>query len=298
MSADAACPICHAPGLRGSLALPGLTVRRCPACGHRTAEHAPGGVEEDYHAQYAQGSFLDALRATRVRQAELLLSALQRRLPGCDRLLDYGAGRGWFLAACRERGLTEIAGADTSDLAVEGLRAAGIEAHRLLGETGPGGELARGLSFQPRVVTLLDVVEHFPPDLLRPHLRALLAEAGGSLELLVIKVPVPGLLYHTTRALSALGLHGPIRQLYQMGTWPPHFSYFSRRSLAALLDSLGFTVVEEIGDRDFEPALLAERTGLGKGLLRVPVRIAAGALAAAVRASGRWDTVIALAAPR
>lgn len=296
MGADSACPICNARDLRTSLALPGLTVWRCRACGHRVAEHAPAGAGSlDYHVQYGQGAFLDALRATRVRQADLLLAALHRHVPGCDRLLDYGAGRGWFLSVCRERGLGTIAGADTSDLAVEGLRAAGIEAHRLPGGEGPAGELARQLTFQPRVITLLDVIEHFPPECLAPRLRALLAEASGALEILVVKVPLPGLLYRTARSLSALGVHGPIRQLYQSGTWPPHFSYFSPRSLEILLAGLGFAVVERLGDRDFEPALLADRMSLSHGPLRPPLRLAAGALAGAVAVTGLPDTAFFLA---
>jgi hypothetical protein len=82
-----------------------------------------------------------------------------------------------------------------------------------------------------------------------------------------------------------------------MGTWPPHLSYFSPRSLALLLGTLGFAVVERIGDLDFEPARLAERMGVRRQALRPLVRGAAGAAAGLIRATGLYDTAILLARP-
>lgn len=302
MTGPEACPICGGRDLRTSLQLAGLLVLRCPGCGHRSALHAPESAEEaDYHAQYDQGAFLDALRATRLRQAERLLDAVGRHLSevglGGGGLLDYGAGRGWFLAACRRRRIAPLAGADTSELAVAGLRGEGIEAHRIADEEDPGGELGRALSFRPRAMTLLDTVEHFPPDRLLPRLASLLGTLGAELELLVVKVPVPGLLYHGARLAASLGIDGPIRQLYQAGTWPPHLSYFSPRSLARVLGELGFAVVERVGDLDFEPALLASRMGVRGRAFAPLVGLAAGASAGLIRATGLYDTVVLLAKP-
>jgi hypothetical protein len=301
-----ACPICGGRRLRGSLRLADLLVLRCPACGHRLALHAPCSAgERDYHAQYDQGAFLDTLRATRLRQAERLLDAIGRHLSasgpnggtGGGDLLDYGAGRGWFLAACRRRGIAPLAGADTSELAVAGLKGEGIEAHRIADEEDPGSELGRALSFRPRAMTLLDTLEHFPPDRLVSRLASLRGALGAELELLVVKVPVPGLLYRGARLASSLGIHGPIRQLYQMGTWPPHFHYFSPRSLERMLGELGFAVVERIGDLDFEPALLAPRMGVRGRALAPLVGLAAGAAAGLIRATDLYDTVFLLAKP-
>lgn len=293
------CALCGAPELRPSLALPGLDVRRCPECGHRRAWHAAGAAARlDYHEQYAQGAFLDALRATRERQAGLLVAALRRRIPDCDRVLDYGAGQGWFLAACRAAGMARLAGADTSELAVAGLRNAGFEAHRLSAAEGDGGLLPHTLSFAPRVVTFLDVLEHLPPEDLASGLRTIVDACAGGLELVVVKVPVPGVLYQCARALFRLGASGPIRQLYQMGTWPPHLSYFTPRSLETLLAGARLRVVERIGDPDFEPALLPHRANLGRSPLRWPVGLSARALAFAARAFSLCDTVIFLARPK
>ena len=56
-----------------------------------------------------------------------------------------------------------------------------------------------------------------------------------------------------------LGLTRPLLQLYQVGTFPPHFQYYSRRSLGLLFRLLGLRVVEQWGDADFEPDELLDR---------------------------------------
>ena len=240
MTSPGHCPVCGGQRLDPPLALPGLRIFACPACGHREAAHdAEPELVRDYHGQYDDGAFLDALRATRMRQAGHLIGLLRRHVPDLSRIVDYGAGRGWFLEACRSAGVAPVAGVDTSPLSVGGLGAAGIEAHLL--PTGNGEGVLSRLSFRPRVLCLLDVVEHFPPDELEARLRGIVGACGEDLEVVLVKVPVAGLLYAGARALSRLGVSGPLLQLYQAGTWPPHFNYFSpasaERLFAAYIDS-------------------------------------------------------------
>ncbi len=300
MTAEGACPICGAAGLRSSFALPGLCVRRCRRCGHRVASHdLPMAGAADYHRQYEQGAFLESLRATRRRQAGQLVAAMRRHLARPGDVLDYGAGRGFFLEVCRREGLAPLAGADTSELAIEELRRSGIEAHRIPEGTDAAGPLKQALSFPPRVVTLLDVVEHLPPESLAGFLRSLVRELGSALELLVIKVPIAeGLLYRIARVGAAVGFRGPLRQLYQVGTWPPHLSYFSARSMAVLLEGLGFQVVARVDDLDFEPELLAARVSRAPSAAAPVLRLAGRALALAARGTGQFDTATFLARPR
>jgi len=302
VTAGAACPICGA-GLRPSFALPGLRVQRCTGCGHRVADHdRPTGADSDYPEQYEEGPFLESLRATRLRQAGLLVAAIRRHVSQPGAILDLGAGRGFFLEVCRREGLTQLAGADTSERAVTDLRRAGIEAHFLPDEpdfAAPLGPLARELSFSPRVITLLDVIEHFPPERLAAFLKSLLTELGAALELLVIKVPVAdGLLYRIACLAAAAGLPGPLWQLYQAGTWPPHRSYFSLRSMTTLLTSLGLEVVERLDDLDFEPQHLPARMNRARSSAAPLLGLSGRALAAAVRTTGRFDTAACLARQR
>ena len=59
--------------------------------------------------------------------------------------------------------------------------------------------------------------------------------------------------------MAQFGVAGPLEQLYQVGTVPPHLNYFSPRSLRLLLESCGLSLVEMTGDLDFEPNLLPDR---------------------------------------
>ena len=164
------CPVCGGASLRPSVSPPEIVVLRCTGCGHRVARHGDGtdaGV--DYHAQYDEG-VLEALRATRLRQSVQCIRLLERRVPHLSKIVDYGAGRGWFLEACRNARISPIAGVDTSQISVAGLAALGIEALRLAEDESGPAVLPR-LSFRPRVLTLLDVVEHFPPERLQSRLR-------------------------------------------------------------------------------------------------------------------------------
>lgn len=294
MNVPERCPICGGQRLGSPLALRGLWIVRCRACGHREAVHdAEPCNGSDYHEQYDGGTFLEALRATRVRQARLLIELLRRQVPDLSDVVDYGAGRGWFLKACRSAGVVPVAGVDTSQIAVEGLKALGIEAHRLSQEKGES--VLAQLSFRPRVVSLLDVLEHFPPVRLEALLRGIVSACGE--RLVVVKVPVAGLLYAGANALCRVGRPGPLRQLYQAGTWPPHFNYFSPASAEKFLTAAGLSVVERVGDPDFEPACFGQRIGVRGRVPNAVARLGGEALAAAVRLSGRFDSNIFLARP-
>jgi hypothetical protein len=112
-------------------------------------------------------------------------------------------------------------------------------------------------------------------------------------------VPVAdGLLYRLAVLLSRLGLQAPIEQLYQVGTDPPHYSYFSRRSLLHLLATLRLQVRAVVGDADFDAATMRGRV---RALRRLPgPAVSSGSRAAVL--IGRWlsaeDAIIVLARPQ
>jgi 2-polyprenyl-3-methyl-5-hydroxy-6-metoxy-1,4-benzoquinol methylase len=262
-------------------------------CGHRHAEHAATG-SGDYHLQYEQGAFLDALRATRRRQARVILDALRREHPSASALLDFGCGRGWFLDEARG-GIARVAGADSSRVAIDLLAERGIPGVHLPPEPDPPS-IAAALPYRPDVLTVLDVVEHFPPERAAAIVAGIVGALRPELRAVVVKVPVAGgLLYRTARMLARAGMHGPLEQLYQVGTEPPHRSYFTRASLERCLAAAGLRVTALVGDRDFEPESLAERA---RPLARMPRPLArlAGGVAATASAWLRMpDSVIAVA---
>jgi hypothetical protein len=292
------CPVCGSRPLAADFATPHLTVQRCPVCGHRVADHriaTTTGV--DYHEQYDQGDFLASLATTRQRQAAVILRLIRGAIPSADSLVDFGAGRGWFLEACRDAGMRSLAGVDTSELAVRSLNDRQFGAAMVSVAATDYAPALRSLPLRPRILTMLDVVEHFPPDRLRPILASILNGLQPGLELVVIKVPdAGGLLYRVSRLMARVGVTAPIEQLYQVGTDPPHWSYFTRRSMLQLIESVGLVVRATQGDRDFEPSSLTQRARALKGRPALG-RIAGSAAAGLSDRAGWQDAMIYVAAP-
>ena len=290
------CPICGSARLAPSIRTARLEVVRCRLCGHRVATHlAQPQAALDYHDQYDQGGFLASLASTRQRQAVVIINMIRGRVREPDALLDFGAGRGWFLEACREAGFRSLAGADTSELAVGSLAEQRFAAIALSPNITDYAAVFQKLPFRPRILTMLDVVEHFPPDQLNEVLGAVLRGLRPELELVVVKVPdANGFFYRGARLLARAGITGPIEQLYQVGTDPPHFSYFTQGSMRRLLESLGLTILDVRGDRDFEPDSLGQRA---RALAGMPaVGRVAGSAAAGLADLARWhDAAIYLA---
>jgi hypothetical protein len=272
-------------------------IRRCGRCGHRVAEHqATVATGTDYHRQYEQGEFLDALAATRRRQAIEIWARVRIRIDPPEGLLDFGAGRGWLLDEARWSGARQLAGADTSAISVAELRDRGIEALLIPPWPGRTGDRPfNALSFRPRILALLDVIEHFPAARLTELFTKVVGDLRPELALVALKVPVAdGILYRLARALARARIFGPLEQLYQVGTDPPHLSYFTRRSLHTFLSARGLRVADRFGLVELDPASLGARVTALRGLPR-PVTASLGAIAAWVAGHTWQDAYVALA---
>jgi hypothetical protein len=260
--------------------------------------HGPGApAAADYHQQYEQGEFLEALRATRLRQARRWVELVRRHVPEARRLLDFGCGGGWFLEVAAASGFDTLAGADSSPLAVANARSMGFEALLVPAER-PEDLALESLSFRPEVVTLLDVVEHLAPTRARDLLGTILDRCAPELRLVVVKVPVSsGLLHRLASALAAAGRTGPLEQLYQVGTSPPHLGYFSRHSLERFLVEAGLRPVAWQRDRDMEPESFRDPVAALRSLPPWLATAAGYAVAHAATALHMEDALVCLAVP-
>jgi hypothetical protein len=229
-----------------------LSVRRCPACNHRQAVHGERPPTSDYYDHTPQDTpFLRSLETTRRRQARRIVRRAAELFGKPANWLDFGCGRGWLLDELRSTGSSQtIAGFDSSPISRQWLEQNGIESLPSSG-TDPHWPDFASLSFSPRVVSLLDVAEHFPGDRVSTLFRDLSA-ALPTLEWLVVKVPVSsGVLYRGAHALR-FKFPGPYRQLYQVGTFPPHYHYFTTRSLRYLIEKAGYDVACVVEDADVD----------------------------------------------
>jgi SAM-dependent methyltransferase len=255
-------------------------------------------AEPDYHRQLADPRYLEALEPTRLRQAKDILRALREELGSAGHLLDYGCGRGFFLQIAQAEGAAPLAGADPSPTAVEVVKALGVAAVPIRDPARPRA-VAETVPFRPRVLTLLDVLEHVEPDRLGDWLAELVDAFRPELAGVLIKVPISsGLMYRSAAALARVGMAAPLDQLYQVGTSPPHLNYFSFRSMHALLDRLRLPVARSWQDPEFEASALRHRAGF---LRRVPRPVATAVGAAAVgmgKALRMQDTAVFLCRAR
>jgi hypothetical protein len=287
----AACPACLERRFDKAEATPHVQVRRCRTCGHRVAEFpGPPPSEQDFLLQDSTDSYTGSLKVTRVRQAKALVAALKREAGAVEGLLDYGCGRGWFLEVARGEGVKPVAGADTSGTSMDSLSAMGIPGVRIEDPMHPARTVER-LPFRPRVVSLLDVVEHIAPDALAGWLTELLDALRPDLRFILIKVPISGgVMYRAASALARAGMAAPLDQLYQVGRMPPHVNYFSVRSMRALLERLRLPLLTLVRDPEFEASGLKERATFLQALPPPVATAAGGAAIGLARALRMEDT--------
>jgi SAM-dependent methyltransferase len=269
----------------------------CRRCGHLLATHRPDASAgaTDYHLMYEQGDFVASLGATRRRQAGLLLDALGTLESPPRSVFDFGCGRGFFLEVASERSGLDLAGGDVSQLALDGLAQKGLPALRLDAELPFERLELSALPFIPEALTFLDGIEHFPGDL-GARLERFVRGLPSAVRFVVFKVPVrDGLLFSLADLARRGGVQGLGRQLFQSGTYPPHYQYFTRRSLDGLIEKLGLSTRAVIDDLDFEPEQLGRRLASKGRAVRALAGVFGRSLGAVVRATGRADsrTVIA-----
>src|SRR5690606_24308474 len=116
---------------------------------------------------------------------------------------------------------------DVSQLALDSLAALGLPALRLDTELPFERLELSALPFVPEAITFLDVIEHFPGDL-GARLDRFVRGLPSAVRFVVFKVPVrDGLMFSLADLARRAGAEGPGRQLFQSGTYPPHYQYFT-----------------------------------------------------------------------
>jgi SAM-dependent methyltransferase len=182
----------------------------------------------DYYGNIAHAAADIGAESAYIR---LLLDTIERAMLLRDkRVLEVGAGRGYFIYWARERG-AEVLGIEPSSAFYEFLTASGLPAINATLETAP--DIG---TFD--LIAMFHVLEHFyDPNTALQRCRALL-NGGGHLAIIVPDIAAP------YRSLD----HYFLRYV--------HPTTFSRCTLGALLDKHGFEVVTSTtqgGDHWHEP---------------------------------------------
>jgi SAM-dependent methyltransferase len=230
---------------------------RCSNCGHLQLAQLPAGpsLVSDY-AQAASDDYLSEEAGQRTTARGLLERLERHRSPG--QLLDVGCWLGFLLDEARLRGW-DVVGLEPSRYASEHARQRlGLDVDRtdLFSADLPDGAFD--------AIVLADVIEHLPdPGVALDRLAALLRPQG----VLLLVLPDAG-----SRVAWLLGARW-------WSVIPTHVQYFTRRSLAGLLERRGWQILDvSTAPKAFSVRYYLERIGgysptLSRGL----VRLAAGA---------------------
>ena len=208
----------------------GYPFHRCPRCGLLFAWPLPEDTAdiyaEDYYAGGRRGfGYVDYDRDKRPMAPtfEKYLDLLAKRQPPPGRLLDVGAATGFFLALARPRGW-DVRGVDLSEYACQVARGKGLDVFCGSLEQYPAADA----SFD--VVTMWDVIEHFPDPRGALSAAQRLLKPGG---LLALNTPDAGSL-----VARLLGLR------WHLVAPPEHLVLFHQDSLKRLLNEAGFEVLQ------------------------------------------------------
>lgn len=253
------CPVCGRDGSRPAFMAGGYRMYRCVGCRTAFVHPVPGDDElarfySQYHLSDTAGGLYDEVEARMQSDFPAKVDLVCRRAGDrVGRLLDVGCGKGFFVKACRDRGI-DAQGVDLSDTGV-------AYATGTLGVPAVCGDLRRvkGQLGLFDTVVLWATIEHLPDpigtlrdihDVLRPGGRVFVDTGIGDdwLDRLL-----PG-----------------VAQWYDP---PQHLFVFSARGMTLSLEAAGFRQVRL--DRCFERSA-------GRKAARV---VRAWALAAGLRAA-------------
>jgi SAM-dependent methyltransferase len=236
------CPLCSTGHLRAFLGDERFITNRCGQCGYLATQVLPGHkIAIDYFASVDdEVAYENSLGRMRSEQMQLLLSQLEKLGISSGKLLDVGCGYGWLLVEARRKGF-DVYGVEPTQLY-----------HRL--KQTLGSKIVSGFfpeaSFPGEVfavVSVIDVIEHVPMDVLPKFLRGV-ADALADKGIFVIKVPdSSGLIFQVSvwcHRLTSGRLRQPINRMLQLGFEFPHESYFNETNLTRYLNSRGFEVVK------------------------------------------------------
>jgi 2-polyprenyl-3-methyl-5-hydroxy-6-metoxy-1,4-benzoquinol methylase len=269
---DVTCRLCGSPEVTLRIPLEGYSVYRCRACtGVFTdlpADAIDGLYGEEYFSEefgpYFAALFGDTDDGPLRRHFARYVDALERNVAG-RRVLDVGCAAGLFLDVARERGW-KVEGVEVSEHAA----AVAQERRHIPVRVGDVAKLDL-----PRhaydAVTLMDALEHIAePGALLDRLRELIAPGGALMLVLPNDRNLTTLLAMTLYRLTFHRVVYPASRVHQIY----HVTYFTPRTIAALLERHGFEVVEVAPDETVrgllnESPLMRAAVGAVFGLARV-----------------------------
>jgi SAM-dependent methyltransferase len=179
--------------------------------------------------------------------AAFLLDVLENTLPqSMGRIVEVGAGEGFFLAGARDRGLNCV-GVDFTTAQLFSHNAS-LKPH-FIEATDPINTVA-SMELPPTCIVLRHVIEHVPDAVAAVQELSGVLNSGGTL---VIEAP------YDFKPLQAHVMSNRLSDKEYWLSYPDHLSYFSPDNLGELLADYSFAVRECYGDFPIELLLLSKK---------------------------------------
>lgn len=253
-----------------------VLIFECNSCKSLTIDHVKikkFDIQKDYYSNkfYNQNSLEKSLLSSRKRQALKILEKLSSLSNKNAEIIDYGCGKGIFLKEAYNMGYKKLVGVESSKKSINNLGS--------IFEMIKVEFKENNIIFKPNPLTLknsnlrflaaLDVVEHFSKENLINWLEIILKEFSRP-KYLIIKVPSrKGILFKLAYFFAKLKItKKPLHQLLQVGTFPPHFFYFSEKGLINLFRQQNYHPIDITRDLDYEINSFGSRLNL-KGLKKI-----------------------------
>ena len=253
-----------------------VLIFECNSCKSLTIDHLnikKINKQKDYYSNkfYNQNSLEKSLLSTRKRQALKILARLSNLSNQDTELIDYGCGKGIFLKEASLLGYKKLVGVESSKKSLKNLCSifemikVEFRENNIIFKPNPKNLNNSHL----RVLVALDVLEHFSKENIINWLEIILKEFSRP-KYLIIKVPSrEGILFKMAYFFTKLNItKKPLHQLLQVGTFPPHFFYFSAKGLINLFRDQNYHPIYITSDLDYEINSFSSRLNV-KGPLKI-----------------------------
>lgn len=258
---DNKCPLCNCFDCRLTAKISNTDILWCESCGIifsvRNNKFIPSG---DHFGIYDLEKYISYYMEFRKNTFKKHLAIIEN-LSNKSTILDVGCSFGWFLNLAKDSGWKAY-GVDPS-AEISSIAKHTYDLDILFGDIKTS--LKFNTSFQ--VITLWNVLEHIsnPIDTIN-FLRERMTEGG----LMVISVPnIRGLfarLAFISYRISFGRFKFALEQLYQVNNPYMHLFYFSKKTLASILQKCGFQVVKVIKQPIIDAAGIRDRIDMDGSL--------------------------------
>lgn len=211
------CLLCHSDAISPLAGYPSTCLSKCSNCGFVFCVNIPSTetLVDYYGNSYERTSYLSPITINRFNE---LLDRFEK-FKKTGKLLDIGAGYGFFLEIARQRGW-EVHGIELTDEAVEHCRAKGITMYK--------GSI-QDVELDPEmfdVIVSIEVIEHVNT----PH--EYIEQANKFLR-------KGGKFYLTTPNFNSL-LRYRLKEKYDVIEYPNHLCYYTKKTLKRIFETHNF----------------------------------------------------------